>query len=191
MSRVDRVLTLIENGLAGLTLAAATILAIVAVLARYFFNYIIFWSEEAVIYLIICSTFIGAVITLRHNEHVGVNVLAAVLGPRGNRVLVALSTLLIALYCGVFGFFGWLMVTEPASRNIVTPALNVPLLVVQISLPIGLTLMFFRALAILYRTARGREPFPEAEEDEFEEPEDRSCYERSFHRPVRRLLPPV
>ena len=172
MSRVDRVLTLIENGLAGLTLAAATILAIVAVLARYFFNYIIFWSEEAVIYLIICSTFIGAVITLRHNEHVGVNVLAAVLGPRGNRVLVALSTLLIALYCGVFGFFGWLMVTEPATRNIVTPALNVPLLVVQISLPIGLTLMFFRALEILYRTARGREPFPEAEEDEFEEPED-------------------
>jgi C4-dicarboxylate transporter, DctQ subunit len=172
MNRVDRVLTLIENGLAGLTLAAATILAIVAVIARYLFNYIIFWSEEAVIYLIICSTFIGAVITLRHNEHVGVNVLAAVLGPRGNRVLVALSTLLIALYCGVFGFFGWLMVTEPAARNIVTPALNVPLLVVQISLPIGLTLMFFRALEILYRTARGREPFPEAEEDEFEEPRD-------------------
>ena len=172
MNRIDRVLTLIENGLAGLTLAAATILAIVAVITRYLFNYIIFWSEEAVIYLIICSTFIGAVITLRHNEHVGVNVLAAVLGPRGNRVLVALSTLLIVLYCGVFGFFGWLMVTEPASRNIVTPALNVPLLVVQISLPIGLTLMFFRALEILYRTARGREPFPEAEEEEFEEPED-------------------
>ena len=172
MNRIDRVLTLIENGLAGLTLAAATILAIVAVITRYLFNYIIFWSDEAVIYLIICSTFIGAVITLRHNEHVGVNVLSAVLGPRGNRVLVALSALLIALYCGVFGFLGWLMVTEPAARNIVTPALNVPLWVVQISLPIGLTLMFFRALEILYRTARGRQPFPEAEEDEFEEPED-------------------
>jgi TRAP-type C4-dicarboxylate transport system permease small subunit len=64
------------------------------------------------------------------------------------------------------------MVTEPAARNIVTPALNVPLWVVQISLPIGLTLMFFRALEILYRTARGQQPFPEAEEDEFEEPED-------------------
>ena len=172
MNRIDRVLALIENGLAGLTLAAATILSIVAVLSRYLFNYIIFWSDEAVIYLIICSTFVGAVITLRHNEHVGVNVLTAVLGPRGNRVLVALSALLVALYCGVFGFFGWLMVTEPAARNIVTPALNVPLWVVQISLPIGLTLMFFRALEILYRTARGREPFPEAEEDEFEEPED-------------------
>jgi len=172
MNRIDRVLALIENGLAGLTLAAATILAIVAVLTRYLFNYIIFWSDEAVIYLIICSTFIGAVITLRHNEHVGVNVLSAVVGPRGKRVLVALSALLVALYCGIFGFLGWLMVTEPAARNIVTPALNVPLWVVQISLPIGLTLMFFRALEILYRTARGREPFPEAEEDEFEEPED-------------------
>ena len=172
MNRVDRVLTLIENGLAGLTLAAATILAIVAVITRYLFNYIIFWSEEAVIYLIICSTFIGAVITLRHNEHVGVNVLAAVLGPRGNRVLTVLRALLVVLYCGIFGFLGWVMVTEPAARNIVTPALKMPLLVVQISLPIGLTLMFFRALEILYRTARGREPFPEAEEDEFEEPED-------------------
>jgi C4-dicarboxylate transporter, DctQ subunit len=172
MNRIDRVLALIENGLAGLTLAVATILAIVSVLTRYLFNYIIFWSDEAVIYLIICSTFIGAVITLRHNEHVGVNVLSAVLGPRGNRVLVALSALLVALYCGVFGFFGWLMATEPAARNIVTPALNVPLWVVQISLPIGLTLMLFRALEILYRTARGRESFPEAEEDEFEEPED-------------------
>jgi hypothetical protein len=32
--------------------------------------------------------------------------------------------------------------------------------------------MLFRALEILYRTARGRQSFPEAEEDEFEEPED-------------------
>jgi C4-dicarboxylate transporter, DctQ subunit len=170
MSRIDRVLTLIENGLAGFSLAAATILAIVSVIARYLFDHIIFWSEEAVIYLIICSTFIGAVITLRHNEHVGVNVLSVVLGPRGNQVLVALSALLVALYCGIFGFLGWLMVIEPAARNIVTPALNVPLWVVQISLPIGLTLMFFRALEILYRAARGRQAFPEAEEDEFEEP---------------------
>jgi C4-dicarboxylate transporter, DctQ subunit len=172
MSRIDRVLALIENGLAGLTLGAATILAIVSVIGRSLFDYILFWSDEAVIYLIICSTFIGAVITLRHNEHVGVNVLSAVLGPRGNRVLAALCALLIALYCGVFGFFGWVMVTEPAARNIVTPALNMPLWVVQISLPIGLTLMFFRALEILYRTARGQQAFPEAEEDEFEEPED-------------------
>jgi C4-dicarboxylate transporter, DctQ subunit len=172
MSRIDRVLTLIENGLAGLTLAAATILAVVSVIGRFLFDYIIFWSDEAVIYLIICSTFIGAVITLRHNEHVGVNVLSAVLGPRGNRVLAALSALLVAFYCGVFGFLGWVMVTEPAARNIVTPALNVPLWVVQISLPIGLTLMFFRALEILYRTARGQQAFPEAEEEEFEEPED-------------------
>ncbi len=172
MSRFDQILTWIENGIAGFALSAAAIIAIIQVILRTFFNYIIFWSEEAVIYLIICSTFIGAVITLRHNEHVGVNVLSVVLGPRGNRVLVALSALLVALYCGIFGFLGWLMVTEPAARLIVTPALKVPLLVVQISLPIGLTLMLFRALEILYRTARGRQSFPEAEEDEFEEPED-------------------
>jgi len=179
MSRVDRVLTFIENGLAGLTLGAAAVLAIVAVLLRYFFNYIIFWSEEAVIYLVIYSTFIGAVITLRHNEHVGVDLLSFVLGPRGKRALAAISALLVVLYCGALGFLGWEALTEPSARNIVTPALKMPLWVVQISLPIGLTLMLFRALEILYRTARGRQAFPEAEEDEFEEYKQESLPEES------------
>lgn len=169
MSRVDRVLTFIENGLAGLTLGAAAILAIVAVILRTLFGYIIFWSEEAVIYLIICSTFVGAVITLRHNEHVGVDVLSFALGPRGKRALAMLCALLVAIYCGVLGVLGWIMLTEPSASNIVTPALKLPLWVVQISLPVGLTLMFVRALEILYRTARGRPGFPEAEEDELEE----------------------
>ncbi len=165
MSRFDQILTWIENGIAGLALAAAAIMAIIQVIMRTFFNYIIFWSEEAVIYLVILSTFVGAVITLRRNEHVGVDLLPVFL-KRWKNAFGVLSALLVALYCAVFGILGWLMITEPAALNIVTPALKLPLWIVQISLPIGLTLMFLRALEIVYRTLRYGQGFPEAEEKE-------------------------
>ncbi len=166
MSRFDQILTWIENGVAGLALSGAAIIAIVQVLLRTFFNHIIFWSEEAVIYLIILATFVGAVITLRHNEHVGVDVLPVFLKERGKKAFAVLSALLVALYCAVFGTLGWVMITEPAALNVVTPALKLPLWVVQISLPIGLTLMFLRALEIVYRILRYGHGFPEAEREE-------------------------
>lgn len=166
MSRFDQILTWIENGIAGLALGGAAVIAILQVLLRTFFNYIIFWSEEAVVFLIIYSTFIGAVITLRHNEHVGVDLLSVLLKERGKKALAALSALLVALYCAAFGVLGWIMITEPAATDVVTPALKLPLWVVQIALPIGLTLMFLRALEIVYRTVRYGQGFPEAEREQ-------------------------
>lgn len=163
MSRFDQLLSRIENGVAGLALGAAAIIATLQVILRYGFNYIIFGGQEAVVYLIILSTFMGAVITLRHNEHVGVDVLSVFFKERGKRMLTILSALLIALYSGVLGTLGWFLVTEPAAQNLVTNALKLPLWSVQIALPIGLTLMFIRALEIVYRAARGQNAFPEAE----------------------------
>jgi len=169
VGRFDRVLTTIENTLAAASLGFAAALAIVSVILRYTVGYIIFWGEEAIVYSIIFSTFIGAVVTLRHNEHVNVDILSLFFGQRGRRVLAFAGVLVALVYCAVIGGFAWLLVTEPYTHNIVTPALKLPLWVVYISLPIGLTLMFVRLLEILYRTARGRQTFPEAEEDEFKE----------------------
>ena len=169
MHRLDRILTGIENALAALALGGASLMACLQVILRYLFDYTIFWSEEATIYLLILSTFIGAVITLRHNEHVSVDVLSFVFGERGKRALAVLSALLVVAYCAIFGAYAWILVTEPAALRIVTPALRLPLWVVELSLPIGLTLMFLRALEMLYRSARGRETFPEADSTEYGE----------------------
>ena len=168
MSRFDQILTWIENLVAGLSLSAAAIIAIVQVILRTFFNEIIFWSEEAVIHLIILATFVGAVITLRHNEHVGVDLLPVYL-KKWDKAFAVLSGLLIALYCGVIGTLGWIMLTEPASTSVVTPAMKLPLWTVQIALPIGLTLMFLRALEIVYRTLRYGHGFPEADKEQARE----------------------
>lgn len=167
MSRLDQILTWVENFLAAAALAAAAGISISAVILRFVFGRGIFWSEEAVIFLIIFSTFIGAVITLRHNEHVNVDILPAFLGPRGRWFFNLLAGVLIVIYCAAIGGYGWILITQPAARNTVTPALHLPLWVVELALPIGLTVLFLRSLELVYRTARGQRAFAEAEEDEF------------------------
>ena len=169
LGRLDKILALVEDSLAGAALAGAALLAGTAVILRYTSGYVIFWAEEATVYLVIFSTFVGAVATLRHNEHVDVDVLSFFFGNRGKRVLDFVAMLLIAVYCAIIGGYGWLLVTEPAARNTVTPALELPLWVVELSLPIGLTLMFIRCLQVLYRIGRGRIAFPDAEEEEYGE----------------------
>lgn len=163
MSGFDRVLSRVEDGLAAGTLAAAVGLTIISVILRYVFGTGIFWAQEAVIYLVIFSTFIGAVVTLRHNEHVNVDILPVFLGERGKWFFALLGALVTLVYCAIFGYYSWVLIFEPAAQNTITPALGAPLWVVELALPIGLTLMFLRALEIVYRTARGRQTFPEAE----------------------------
>jgi TRAP-type C4-dicarboxylate transport system permease small subunit len=162
----DRILSRIEDTLAVTSLAAAAALTIISVILRYGFNSGIFWAQEAVIYLIVFSTFVGAVVTLRHNEHVNVDILPTLLGERGKWVFALLGSGMTLLYCAIIGGYSWLLITEPAAQSTTTPALDFPLWFVELALPIGLTLMFVRSVEIVYRTARGRTTFPEAESDE-------------------------
>jgi C4-dicarboxylate transporter, DctQ subunit len=162
LQRFDRVLTLIENVLAASALGLAAVIAVVAVVLRYVFGIFLFWSEEAIIYLIIYSTFLGAVITLRHNEHVNVDIFGAFLKARGRRALAVLAASLTVVYLVCIGYFAWLLLFEPFSTSTITPSLKLPLWVVEAAVPIGLTLMLLRALEMLVRNARGDDAFAEA-----------------------------
>jgi C4-dicarboxylate transporter DctQ subunit len=163
VERFDRVLTRVENILAASALGLATLITVVAVVLRYVFGIFLFWSEEAIIYLIIYSTFLGAVITLRHNEHVNVDILLVLLKKRGKHVVAVLAAAVTVTYFAVIGAYAWLLLFEPFSTSTITPSLKLPLWVVEAAVPIGFTLMFLRALEILVRTARGIEAFPEGQ----------------------------
>lgn len=136
---------------------------------RYLFNSPLAWSESAAIYLLAYSSFIGAVIALRHNEHVGVDILTTVLKERGKWVMEIVSALLVIVYCAVLGTIAWFMIASPSAQNIEVQTLGIPVFWVQLSITVGLTLMLVRGLEILYRTARGRQTFPEAERDDIGE----------------------
>ena len=164
MSRFDAVLTRIENVLAAGSLGLAVLIGIVAVLLRSLLGEIIFWSEEAVIYLIITSTFVGAVITLRHNEHVNVQLVELFLRERGKRIMAVIGTTVTLVYLAVVGIYAWMVLFEPYATNTITPALKLPLWAVMLPVPIGLTLMFLRICEVGVRMVRGADPYPEADD---------------------------
>ena len=154
MTTFNRGLTRVENVLAAGTLALAVVIAFVAIALRALTGTFLFWSEEAIIYLIIYSTFLGAVITLREQEHVNVDIMAVFLGRGGKKAMAVLASVVTIAYLAVIGVFAWLLIFEPFSFSTVTPALKLPLWVVELAVPIGFTLMFLRAVEILWRVAK-------------------------------------
>ena len=154
MKTFDKYLSRVENFLAGGSLIAATVLAVFAVLLRNLTGDVLFWSEEAIIYLIICSTFFGAVVTLRHNEHVAVDIMPTLLKARKKKFFVVLGGLATLIYAGFIAYLSWALISEPFSRTTITPAMKLPLWVVELSLAIGMTLFFIRAAEMLIRAVK-------------------------------------
>jgi TRAP-type C4-dicarboxylate transport system permease small subunit len=156
----------VENFLVCTCLAVATLVAIAQVLLRAIFNIHLWWGEETIVYLIIYSTFLGAIITLRHNEHIAVKVFEPFLGRIGRRRMDILGILVTIAYLAIVGFFA------PFSTSTVTPTLKLPLWVVEFSVPLGFTLMLLRAIEILVRLIRGLPASVDGDKSEFEREEE-------------------
>jgi TRAP-type transport system small permease protein len=79
-------------------LAVMVVLVFGNVFMRYAFNSGFTVSEELSRWLFVWLTFLGAVVALRDNGHLGTDMLVGRLGPAGKRVCMGLS-LLLMLYC--------------------------------------------------------------------------------------------
>ncbi len=88
----------LEENVIALLLAAMTLITFANVIARYFFNTNILWALEATVFLFAWLVLLGASYLVKHNLHIGVDVLVAPL-PKGPR---RVATLLAVLACIVF-----------------------------------------------------------------------------------------
>jgi TRAP-type transport system small permease protein len=86
-------------------LAVMVVLVFGNVLMRYLFNSGFTVSEELSRWLFVWLTFLGAVVALRTNGHLGTDMLVGRLGPTGKKVCMGIS-LLLMLYCLVLVFKG-------------------------------------------------------------------------------------
>jgi TRAP-type C4-dicarboxylate transport system permease small subunit len=79
-------------------LALMVVLVFGNVFMRYAFNSGFTVSEELSRWLFVWLTFLGAVVALRGNGHLGTDMLVGKLGPKGKRICMGLS-LLLMLFC--------------------------------------------------------------------------------------------
>lgn len=94
---IDGYCSLISYLIAAL-LAVMVVLVFGNVFMRYAFNSGFSVSEELSRWLFVWLTFLGAVVAVRSNQHLGTDMLVGKLGPKGKKVCMGLS-LVLMLYC--------------------------------------------------------------------------------------------
>lgn len=82
-------------------LSAMVIMVFGNVMLRYGFNDSIISSEELSRFLFIWITFLGAIVTLRENAHLGVDTVVRKLGMRGKKTAAILSNLMMIGCCAL------------------------------------------------------------------------------------------
>lgn len=101
---IDGYCRIISYGIAA-ALALMVVLVFGNVFMRYALNSGFTVSEELSRWLFVWLTFLGAVVALRDNAHLGTDMLVGKLGPLGKKICMGVS-LLLMLYCSWLVFKG-------------------------------------------------------------------------------------
>jgi TRAP-type transport system small permease protein len=130
-SLLDRIL----DALVSLIFAGMTILIILLVILRYFFNSSIPGGNEVLRFAFMYTTFLGAAVLIGHDEHIAIHLLTRRFPRIGQRIIaVANDWIIVALHVYLLVLsFRWIAVT---GGNL-AEELDFPMRFVQIALPIG------------------------------------------------------
>ena len=97
------------------------------VVLRYFFRFSFSWSSELSTYLLVWLTFLGAILALFDEEHIGFTTLQKKVNKKANFTLKIIKNLVISVFLGVIFVYGvpvimmvWSFkaITFPVSRGL-------------------------------------------------------------------------
>ncbi|MGC9313425.1 MAG: TRAP transporter small permease [Sediminispirochaetaceae bacterium] len=146
--KMDRGLILFCMFLTGIL--ALTI--IFTVFLRYVFGITFVWAEEVITYLFIGTTFFGAALVTKENEHISIPALLEAL-PRTPRKVLSVFGLIVSIIVVLFLLSKSLIWIEKAGK-LVTPGLRVPERIFYYMVPISCVLMIFYSLRQIFAVIR-------------------------------------
>ncbi len=106
---IDPCVRLFEFGVV-ITLCGMVIMVFGNVVLRYGFDSGITASEEVSRFLFVWLTFMGAIVAMRHHQHLGMDTVVKLLPHGGKRALAVISDIAMLYCCGLF-FWGSLKLT--------------------------------------------------------------------------------
>lgn len=119
-------------------------ITITLVIMRYGFNAAIIGGNEAMNYLFIYTTALGAAVSIGNAEHIKITFLVDKLKARSRKLVNIINYLLIAFINGVMVWYSlpWIRSTG----DFESPVLRIPNWMVQISIPVGCSLVILYCL---------------------------------------------
>lgn len=145
----------IEEIVVGFILALMVVTVSVGIFARYFFNKPLVFSDELARYSNIWLTFLGAALVLKKGEHIVIDFVVNMLGPRVKKWVRVINTAIVVLTILVL-FVNGIWLTK-MSHLMVTPAFRIPYSYIYIVMPISCFLMLIRMRKWVPRMVKGTE----------------------------------
>jgi len=155
----DNILNKIEEYVSATFLGGMTLLIAVQVFRRYVLQSSLDWTEELARYLFIWSVYVGCSYATQRDRHLEVTVARIMFGPTVAKYVTIIAYVFTMLFCICAAVWGTQMVLFLGSTGQKTPALEIPMAWVFLSVPVGLGLMALRTFQRLLAIFRGEIDF--------------------------------
>ena len=125
---------------AGAMLIASVAINFANIIGRYFLSVSLSWAEEAMLFLMIGSVFLAAPPVGWLGRHIRMDVVVSLLPPRLRTIFEVFSDLVTIATCVALAIFAWPVLTMLAELDQRSESANIPLVIPQAVVPIGLGL---------------------------------------------------
>ena len=134
-------------------LAMTSGIVTVQVFFRYVLNSSIGWSEEIVGFLLVWTTFSGAILAMDEGSHIGVDLLAEALPERFKWILHLVIDLLVLIFLVVFAYTSTILCIKLSNNYAIS--LRISMSVVYLILPLSGLLMILIIFKRVYQLFHG------------------------------------
>ena len=122
-------------------------LTVVQIIMRTLFKTGIHWLEEFGRYILLYSTFIGAGIAIKSDEHPRMTAIIAILPEKIGYIVKIIGDLICAIILLVLDYYAWIQVINVFVRGTRTSTLPLPMWIVYAILPVAMIIMSVRYLS--------------------------------------------
>jgi TRAP-type C4-dicarboxylate transport system permease small subunit len=133
-----------EEVLGALFLAIMVSISFVNVVTRYVLKFSMAFTEEITLYLFVWITLLGVSLAFRESANMAVSILYNRFGVRVRKFLYVLAVVCSILFFAVFTYFGALEVRDEISMRVMTEAMELPVWLFTISMPLAGVFTIFR-----------------------------------------------
>jgi TRAP-type C4-dicarboxylate transport system permease small subunit len=122
-------------------LAASVAINFANIIGRYFIGVSLVWAEETMLFLMVGCVFLGAALVGWSGKHIRMDVAVLMLPERWRAGFHLFSDLVTIAVSVAVAVFAWPVITMLAAFDQRSNAANIPLVIPQAMVPIGLFLM--------------------------------------------------
>lgn len=136
----------IEEVVSSFFLGLMTIVITTQVIFRYCISYSLAWPEELGRYLFIASVYIGSSYVEQQQKHLAITILRTSGGKWCKRWLSIVAQIITTMFCLLMTVWGAQMVLFMYKTGQLAPAIEIPMYIAYLSIPVGMAGMTVRSL---------------------------------------------